>query len=182
MSCPDWSELARDRRCDDAATPNEPSAWRAAVEHLDVCDECRDDALAADPALLFRRLPTMEADAATIEEMRSGVAALRRAQRLTGTVETAAAPERGHGLHRWWGRAAAAAILAAGLLGFRPDVRDVSRMPSETRSVEAPVPLAQLEASAVSTMDEIDRPNASVYHFDEDDLGVIVVVDADLDV
>lgn len=182
MSCPDWNELARDRRCDDAAIREEPSAWRAAVEHLDGCDECRDDALAADPALLFRRLPTMEADAATIDEMRSGVAALRRAQRLAGTVDAAVAPERGRRLHRWWGRAAAAAILAAGLLGFRPDVRDVSRVPSETRGAEAPVPLARLEASAVSTMDEIDRPNASVYHFDEDDLGVTLVVDADLDV
>lgn len=178
MSCPDWSRLAEERRPDAAAASEEPAAWPEALEHLDGCGECRDEALAADPVLLFRRLPTIEPDASAIEEMRSGVAALRHARRLVGAGE----PEGGRRPSRWWGRAAAAAVLAAGLLGFRPDVGDTSRTSSETWSTEAPVPLARLEASTVSSVDEIDSPTASVYHFDDKEVGVVMVVDAGFDV
>ena len=50
MSCPDWRSLS-ERRDD------EPEAWGKALAHLDGCDGCHDDALAAEPTLLFRRLP-----------------------------------------------------------------------------------------------------------------------------
>ena len=182
MSCPDWSRLAGERRTADAAASAEPAAWRQALKHLDGCGECRDEALEADPVLLFRRLPTFAPDAAAIEDMRSGVAALRRAQRLVGGVERAGEPEAVRRPSRWWGRAAAAAILAAGLLGFRPDAEHASRVPPDAWSTGSPVPVARLEAPAAFAVDEIDRPTASVYHFDDDEVGVVMVVDAGLDV
>jgi hypothetical protein len=86
--CPDW------RRLDpaDRDAPNAPHAaarWREALRHLDSgCPRCRQEALAADPTLIFRRLPAPELDAAQEAEevaaARLAVAAMRTASRLEG--------------------------------------------------------------------------------------------------
>ena len=54
MSCPDWQRLTALRERDPDA---EPPGWREALAHLDGCPACAAAALAADPLLVFRRLP-----------------------------------------------------------------------------------------------------------------------------
>ena len=132
MSCPDWSTLtaapATRRRT------SEPATWAEAMDHLDACGACRDEALAADPILLFRRLPEVRADADEIADMRAGVAALRRAGRVASPERAVAdadpAAASAPGSWSWWGRAAAAAVLTAGLLSLQPGLEE----PSATRT------------------------------------------------
>lgn len=183
MSCPAWDRLAVERPASaDSVDAREPEGWREALEHLDGCDECRSAALAADPVLLFRRLPAVAADAATVDDVRAGVAALRRAHRVAGGIDRPRkARGRRHSL-RWWGRAAAAVVLTAGLLGLRPDVEDPQRAPANPRSAAEPPSIAQWERPTGFAVDDIEHPTASVYHFDAEDLGVVMVVDAGLDV
>lgn len=70
MSCPDWGRLAD--------LPREGAPWREALAHLDRCERCWTVALRVDPTLVFRRLPDPEIDPAAVEEVRNGVAVLRR--------------------------------------------------------------------------------------------------------
>lgn len=78
MTCPDWTLLLA-RRDEGGA---DPDGWAEAVDHMDRCAPCRRTALAADPTLVFRRLPRVETTAADVESMRNAVASLRRASRV----------------------------------------------------------------------------------------------------
>lgn len=197
MTCPDWTRLTAHRLADPAtAAARVPEAWGAALDHLDGCPECRRRALAADPTLLFRSLPDWKTDAESeVDAIRSGVAALRRAHRITPRSEAEpAAPRaaaggaaRSTGERNGW-RAAAAAALAAALLSASPAVRqtdgDAPRagvVPRATGAGQA-VPVAYLDDSTLSTVDDIEHPTASVYHFDDEEVAVVMVVDAGLDV
>lgn len=196
MTCPDWTRLTAHRVADPAtAAARVPEAWGAALDHLDGCSECRRRALAADPTLLFRSLPDWKPDAAAeVDAIRSGVAALRRAHRITprGEAERAAgaAPggsARSTGERNGW-RAAAAAVLAAALLSAAPAVRQTAgdapragAVPGATGAGQA-VPVAYLDDPTLSTVDDIEHPTASVYHFDDEEVAVVMVVDAGLDV
>jgi hypothetical protein len=81
MSCPDW------RRLDAAA--RDADAWPESVlRHLDSgCPRCWQEAVAVDPALIFRRLPAPELapaqEAEEVEAARLAVAAMRAASRAT---------------------------------------------------------------------------------------------------
>lgn len=193
MSCPDWSHLTAHRRGD----ASEPEGWSEALSHLDGCTACRDEATAADPTLVFRRLPPVETGADEIAAMRAGVAALRRAGRVT---EPSRAARGGSSLgtkafggrsSAWWGRAAAAAVLAAGLLTLQPGLGERTTAPGGTalvfdggfdRGLREMPPVAWLGDTAVSAVDDIENPAASVYHFDDEELAVVMVVDPGLDV
>lgn len=115
MSCPNWQELAAHRT---TRSGEEPEEYREALAHLDTCKACWSEALAADPSLLFRRLP--EPPEATVEDfwdaevasVQQAVAAMRTASRLEK-----AAPRRG-ALERHWKGWAAAAALATTVGGF----------------------------------------------------------------
>lgn len=197
MTCPDWTRLTAHRLADPAtAAARVPEAWGAALDHLDGCPECRRRALAADSTLLFRSLSDWKTDAAgEVDAMRSGVAALRRAHRVTPRSEVEPAPagadpdgsDRSTGDRNGW-RAAAAAVLAAALLSAAPAVRqtagDAPRagvVPGATGADQA-VPVAYLDDPTLSTVDDIEHPTASVYHFDDEEVAVVMVVDAGLDV
>lgn len=183
MSCPDWIRLAAARRAAaDAAEASEPDGWPEALEHLDGCDDCRSEAVAADPVLLFRRLPSIEPDAETLDDVRAGVAALRRAERVAGGADRSHQPGARRRSLRRWGRAAAAVVLAAGLLGLRADVDAPQGSSSRAWDAAEPSPIARLEGPAAFAVDDIEHPTASVYHFDDEDLGVVMVVDAGFDV
>lgn len=136
--CPDWAALALvcretgpglgDRNRDAAAAAAAAARWDAALHHLDGgCQDCRRQALAADPTLVFRRLPRIELDAAAeaaeVAAARQAVAAMRnasdhlavRARRSLGSLGSpgsprAAFPSRTAGPLRW--------SLAAGLTGM----------------------------------------------------------------
>jgi len=88
------------------------------------------------------------------------------------------------GAMRAAGRLAAAAALAAALLSVHPDGVGVSggtfATGQPTRQVRAAAWSAPV--GAVLAGDEIESPTASVYHFDEDDLAITMVVDPDFDV
>lgn len=83
MSCPDWKALAARRDVDAVAEAD----WELALEHFDRCDRCRAAALDAEPTLLFRALPVLEASPAEVSGIKQAVAALRRSHELERPVE-----------------------------------------------------------------------------------------------
>jgi hypothetical protein len=130
VSCPDWRHLDPEAGA---------TRWEDALRHLDAgCQSCRRDALAADPTLVFRRLPvatlTPAAEADEVAAARFAVAAMRTASRNTGraslearvpsvsrTVRSLRDRHALHGAKRW---ALAAGLAAMALLfgsehGFR---------------------------------------------------------------
>jgi hypothetical protein len=86
--CPDWRRLDPADR-DAAGAPHAAARWREALRHLDSgCPHCRQQALATDPTLIFRRLPAPELgpaqEAEEVAAARRAVAAMRTASRLEG--------------------------------------------------------------------------------------------------
>lgn len=181
MSCPDWTSLAAHRLAGPDAEP--PAGWADALGHFDTCSACRDQALAADPTLVFRGVPEIAADRALIGEVRAGLETLRRVRRVDGE---AAGAERRAGNGQWWRRAAAVAILASALAAIGPSAAPPSRelgAPATLTPFEASFGASSLAGFGEDTaLDQIDRPNANVYHFDDDRVAVVMVVDAGLDV
>jgi hypothetical protein len=193
MSCPRWDRLVAFRYEGPAA--QEPAGWQEALEHLDSCPACRDAALTADPSLAFRHLPEVTLGADELEGLRSGVDALRRADRIEASAlgsrtETGGRSHRpsrrlGRELHAIApaaGRLAAAALLAGTLLSALPDGL------ADGRAVAPSTPQAlQLQADAatagpVLAGDDIESPTASVYYLDDHEIAITMVVDPDLDV
>lgn len=195
MTCPDWTLLAAHRLADapEAAEPADAAAWGEALDHLDACPECRRRAVAADPTLVFRSLPAWEPEPAEVDAMRAGVAALRRAHRVAPGPERpleARTPSRRAGLRQRTGwRVAAAAGLASALLSVAPIVERLPGDPAGSAatagrlSAGAGVPIAAfLDDPSLPAVDDIENPMASVYHIDDEEVGVVMVVDAGLDV
>jgi len=175
MSCPDWTALVarRERAVDAANTANtaEPAGWAAAVAHLDACPRCRREAMAADPLLVFRRLPVTEmpeaVEQAEAESMRQAVAAMRTARRLESRRSFA-------GWRRW----AAAAVLTVASLAMG-DRAPVELNPAMAES-EAPAPVAAAPATAV--LERLDGSDARVYQVDGKDLTAFMIVGDKVDV
>lgn len=157
MSCPDWPALAARREA-------EPGGWAEAVRHFDACTDCRRDALAADPLLVFRRLPVAELspreERTEVERMRRAVAAMRTAERLEVWRRFA-------GWRRW----GAAAVLALAALS-------VGRG-NAYRSEQA---AAIVHAPASPALEGVNRPGARVYHMTGQGISVTMVFDESLDV
>lgn len=197
MTCPDWTRLAAHRHAaPETAAAAEPREWASALEHLEGCPGCRREAVAADPTLAFRRLPTPTVGPAEVDEIRAGVEALRRARRLEAGAPGAghaAVPGREGSRSRSWSRAAAAAGLLTALVALGPAVEPDQRAgdrrgasaeaDASARGAEVdPRPPARLDPSQLLAVDEIEHPTASVYHFDAEEVAVVMVVDAGFDV
>lgn len=126
MSCPDWPTLTARR---DQDSEGELS-WERALEHFDGCDRCRAAACAAEPTLVFRRLPKVAPDAEEVRAMQRAVASMRRAQPL---VE----PRRRAGRRFGWPGgaqlrvAATVAVVAAAALLYSLQDRNVSVAPGD---------------------------------------------------
>lgn len=160
MSCPDWRRLAalRDRGPDD-----EPAGWREAMAHAEGCPACRRQAVAADPALLFRRLPATElspaAERAEVEAVRQAVAAMRTASRLTRRRR----PD-------WW-QWAAAAVLATTVLATPGPAPEPAASPFG-------FPAALSTGRAVpATIEGLARPKARIYHMIDEIGPTVMIVD-----
>ena len=171
MSCPDWRQLAAHREREGT----DPEGWTAAMEHFDACPPCRREALAADPLLVFRRLPAMELGAAEerseIEAVRQAVATMRTARRLEARRSFA-------GWRRW----TAAAVLAVAALGVSRDKDPRLEMARAVSASLVPARPAPAQALAAPTIDVQNRPDARVYQIPGEDLSVIMVVDPSFDV
>ncbi|HVR10259.1 MAG TPA: hypothetical protein VMW75_19585 [Thermoanaerobaculia bacterium] len=86
--CPDWRRLDPADR-DAPGAPHAAARWQEALRHLDGgCPRCWQEALAADPTLVFRRLPAPDLgqaeEAEEVAAARLAVAAMRTASRLEG--------------------------------------------------------------------------------------------------
>ncbi|MFL6237732.1 MAG: hypothetical protein ACJ76N_31740 [Thermoanaerobaculia bacterium] len=169
MSCPDWQGLVAAREGAEA----EPAGWAEAMAHLDACPRCRREALAADPLLVFRRLPVLEMpegdERAEAESMRQAVAAMRTARRLE--------PRQHAGWRRW----AAAAVLAIASLSVswdkapRPEPEPVALKAAE------PAPAAQRPA-VPAALEALDGSDARIYQMNGQDLTGFMIVDNKVDV
>lgn len=145
--CPDWRRLVAERDEQRA----DPLGWTEALRHLDGCVRCREAALAADPLLLFRRLPRVAASPAAasageitidVEAMKRGVATLRRTSALQGG---ASAPAREIRRLRRRLSLAAATVLMVVTAGLSP-VSAPSPQPSLNAGMD-PRTVAGVEAS-----------------------------------
>ncbi|PYQ55853.1 MAG: hypothetical protein DMF53_27185 [Acidobacteria bacterium] len=170
MSCPDWTRLVALREGADA----EPAGWAEAMAHLDACPRCRREAVAADPLLVFRRLPAVDMtegdERAEAESMRQAVASMRTARRLESRQRFA-------GWRRW----AAAAVLAIASLAVswdkapRPRPEPATLPSSSTAAI--PVP-----AAGSATLEPLDGSDARVYQMNGQGVTAFMIVDHKLDV
>ena len=124
MNCPDWRALT-DRR--DAGTLDE-TRWQEALGHMDDCGPCQEEALAADPTLLFRHLPTITADASQVQSMQQAVASMRRSE----------AVQRRRSPNSWLRAAAVAAVLlgASLLHGSAPPSTTIDSTVADAAAVD----------------------------------------------
>ena len=190
MSCPDWISLTAHRGERNAA---EPADWNEALAHLDGCNLCRRQALAADPTLVFRRLAAVPAvtmtageESAAVDAVRAAVAAMRAASRL----DSLEARPRTSSLWKRWSTGAVAAVLALAALalpsGYDPSehaqVAVAHQEPIETGPLAEPVPAAQQVDLDEPVMEGVNLPDARVYHMSGEGLSVVMVFDESLDI
>jgi hypothetical protein len=170
MSCPDWTRLVALREGAEA----EPAEWTQAMAHLDACPRCRREAVAADPLLVFRRLPALDMtegdERAEAESMRQAVAAMRTARRLESRQRFA-------GWRRW----AAAAVLAVASLSVgwdkAPRPEPAVSKAAELAPAEEPVPVV-----GGATLEPLDGSDARVYQMNGQGVTAFMIVDHKLDV
>jgi hypothetical protein len=169
-SCPDWNALVALREREDA----DPAGWTEAVAHLDACPRCRPRAMAADPLLVFRRLPGAElpetGERAEAEAMIQAVAAMRTAKRMESRRSFA-------GWRRW----AAAAVLALASLAVGRDRSPAISTPGPAALAPAAAAVAPPAAPGTgATLEALD--GSSVYQIDGQDLTAFVIVGNKVDV
>lgn len=172
MSCPDWRALAAHRNDPRRfRRETEPEGWTEALAHFDSCSLCRRQALAADPTLVFRRMPVVEPTPAQeldeVAAVRQAVAAMRTASRLEA-LETRPRPVSFSGWKRW----AAAAALAVASLSLGQ-----SQSPE---MVDKKVEITGADVPAVEAPSNL--PEARVYQYGTEDISVALVFDESLDV
>jgi hypothetical protein len=165
-ACPDWQALAAHR----AGSRLDPPGWEEAVRHLDGCPRCRPQALAADPTLVFRRLPAPVVGADEIAAMQLRVAALRGASGLGGPVASRAS-------RPLWRRVAVAAALVAAVL-----TADQAPPLAAGRSALVAHRALAAELHAQPVLEELNQPFDNVVQWNGDDLSVVWVLDERLDV
>jgi len=184
VSCPDWKRLARDREsvahafassAQEAAGGGE---WQDALAHLDSgCPACRRAALAADPLLVFRRLPVLEMseerEEREVSDMQRAVAAMRTASRL----ET---PSRSAVNWRRWAAAAGLTLLSLSAGPWRaPAARPAARTSlAQGASAASPVVAAE-ETNVVEAVE--NRPDARVYQMESNGFTLAMIVDESLE-
>jgi hypothetical protein len=167
VSCPNWSALSAHRN---SPRGTEPEGWTEALAHFDSCSVCRRQALAADPTLVFRRMPVVEPTPAQeldeVAAVRQAVAAMRTASRLDARPRPVSIF---FGSKRGWKRWAAAAVLALASLSLGRDPVAISK-PSEVSGADMPV------------IEGLNLPDARVYQYGGEDVAVALVFSESLDV
>lgn len=173
-SCPDWLHLA-------ALQDDEPDAWAAALEHLDSCEACFDDALAADPTVLFRSMPVPQMSAEDIASIQDAVHTMRRTEPLARREEP---PRRRFG---WRHLATAAAIMGAAVLsggGWTDGLRFADNPPAaqvaEASAVESDIESVSNdelpEILDVPLVEDLDPSYGSVVQVMDSDMSLVLVL------
>ncbi|HMB54947.1 MAG TPA: hypothetical protein VKU40_16640 [Thermoanaerobaculia bacterium] len=175
---PNWALLVADRD----ASGEDPADWQTALDHMDTCDDCRKQALAADPTLVFRHLPPVTVDAAEVDSMRAAVASLRQASRSLDVADSVPPSEpsfvRGAGDQAR--RVAAALVLAAAGLGVWFAAGEAE---DPVATTALPAITAPAVAAGLPVYEGLSRPHEpDVYQLGGDDLTVVMVVDETLDI
>lgn len=170
MSCPNWSALAAHRNdLKRFRRETEPEGWTAALAHFDSCAICRRQALAADPTLVFRRMPVPELTPAQeldeVAAVRQAVAAMRTASRLDALEGRRPRMVSFSGWKRW----AAAAVLAVASLSLGKDPGTIAQK-------------AEISGADLPVIEGLNLPDARVYQYSGEDLAVALVFDESLDV
>lgn len=168
-SCPDWSNLALQQ-------DEEPDAWAAALNHLDTCDACFDDAVASDPTVLFRCLPAPKMSAEDVASIQDAVHNMRRTEPLARREEPARRRRIG-----WRHLATAAAIMGAAVLsggGWTDGLRSVDGS-GATQVAEASAVESEGESTLSDELPEVlDVP--LVEDLDPSYGSVVQVMDAEM--
>lgn len=189
MSCPEitWHDALAHRFDASAA---EPENWDVLRAHLTSCGDCRRDAVAIDPSLVFALrapapAPVSGDDAA---QMIQAVASMRRAARVERRSEETRSISRLRNAP--WTRWAAAAAVTTAFLSYgalEPDFRNplgsTPRAASATLA-PSPQPLEAAAARSVPVFEGLDRPDARIYDWtsEDPDVAVLMIVDENLDV
>jgi hypothetical protein len=201
VSCPDWTSLTAHRRQRDGV---EPAGWSEALAHLDGCNLCRRQALAADPTLVFRRLAAVPASAMTpaqehseADAVRAAVAAMRAASRLDSLE---ARPRTSSGWRRWLSSstAALAAVLALAAVVVPGGYDHSQRLAKGAADAaifregriealpDGPLSAGQQAGQQVVDLEPVvegvNLPDARIYHMSGEGLSVVMVVDESLDI
>lgn len=158
--CPDWERLLAARELGE-----DPPGWEEARQHLQRCLSCRRTALAQDPLLLFATLPPPLVEPNKVEEMVASVEWLLCAERLREKGQEIERVRRSRGS---WLRLAATVLLALFL--------DRSLPRSE------PLPAGTSPSEAMPSIDAVESSTARLYQLSDEQVQVVWIVDAALDV
>ncbi len=193
MSCPDWRALVAAR---DADPGGDLPAWSEARRHLADCGRCRRLALAADPLLVFARLPERTVTPGEIASMQSAVASLVRASRVgqasgsgeggvPGRTEVGGSPGATRALRRSLTRFAALLGACTLLALSGAPLRHAPGLGGLVASGGLVLVQGVAGEGALpvqSVVEELDRPGARIYELPQADMAVVMIVDASLDV
>lgn len=185
MNCPDWNAITERR----AAEPlRDPDGFGAALAHLQGCQECRSSALATDPLLVFhpgvRPAPAVHAtaaeSAADVLAMQGSVLALVRASRVAGGGQQDSTSRLPAGFRI----AASLALFSLMVLfgGPKEADREAARSQVGSNLADWIDETAQSADIARPVVEDLEQPGARIYELPQDDLAVVMIVDASLDV
>jgi hypothetical protein len=176
MSCPNWFELVERRE-------QEPEAWELALEHHDDCERCREQALEAEPTLLFR-MPLPVLDRSEIDAMKQAVTTMRRTSSLTRPAVEKPAARAAFRARRYLEAAAVGGLLLGAaffqqtLSSEGPAPAAIVAHPGDTAPAGSTLPVATslLATSDAPLVEELDPKYGSVIEVVDQDLSIVLVV------
>ncbi|MEO1082684.1 MAG: hypothetical protein AAFY88_00420 [Acidobacteriota bacterium] len=192
MSSIDWQRLVEEH---DRAPERDDDAWIEALMAMDEDPVERELAEAADPLLMFRRLPEPSVTASDIDSMKAAVANMRQVSETL--AESAPAPQRRRP-ERWILPLAAVLALAVAVAllaghGVAVDAPQAAVTMASVSSVEASLSSADfaldaaidgaaLAASELPLVEDADPGSDVLMQIENDDMSLVVVLAPDQDV
>ncbi len=172
MSEIDWQRLTAEH---DRHPERDSTEWLAALARADEDRNEWQDAVDADPLMLFRALPEAETGPADIEAMKQAVASMRLTQesmrRADGLRDQA---DQSAGRARNWSIAAllALAVSVAGLTGVTMDSAEI---PSWEQASHRPTPVPS-EIAQLPLVEYISPEVGPLMQIEDDGVSLVVVL------
>ncbi len=171
-ACLDWGKVAREA---DRFLSEDSAERMRALRHVEECPSCRRAALRFDPTLAVTHLAPAEVESSDVEAVKRQVEAMRR-------VRAMEIGRRGSGLAH-----AAAVILLLGVgFMFAGPVRDPNA-PATLPQITANGPGSFFDAgnrrstASLAVVESISPSSARIYHLDQQDFPVVMIVDESID-